>query len=265
MAIIRYFAPQGQPVLVPITKPVTTIGRALGNDVHVPDRSVADHHAQVVFNGRDFQLEELDRQADILINGKKKRRARLVDGDRLTLGEANLGFSMFSELPRPSREEHAADGSSSPVISEVGGLRKLHAFSERLMTTASVDELLETLLDAVVEFTGAKRGVVLLVDPEESQSTPRVRASRHVRREAIEDPSGQISDSIVRRVIDSKRPVIVSDALSDTTFGQSESVMALQLSSVMCAPLLSQGDVIGALYVANGEVKAPMSAISSRC
>ncbi len=255
MALIRYFAPQGQPVLVPITKPVTTIGRALGNDIHVPDRSVADHHAQIVFNGRDFQLEELDRQADILINGKKKRRARLVDGDRLTLGEANLVFSMFSEVSRQSREEQEADGSGSLVISEVGGLRKLHAFSERLMTTASVDELLETLLDAVVEFTGAKRGVVLLVDPEETQGTPRVRASRHVRREAIEDPQGQISDSIVRRVIDSKRPVIVSDALSDTTFGQSESVMALQLSSVMCAPLLSQGNVIGALYVANDEVK----------
>ncbi|MCA9646337.1 MAG: sigma 54-interacting transcriptional regulator [Polyangiaceae bacterium] len=255
MAIIRYFAPQGQPILVPITKPVTTIGRALGNDVHVPDRSVADHHAQVVFNGRDFQLEELDRQADILINGKKKRRARLVDGDRLTLGEAHLGFSMFSELPRPSREETTESGGAPSGINEVSGLRKLHAFSERLMTTASVDDLLETLLDAVVEFTGAKRGVVLLVDPEESQSTPRVRASRHVRREAIEDPSGQISDSIVRRVIDSKRPVIVSDALSDTTFGSSESVMALQLSSVMCAPLLSQGNVIGALYVANDEVK----------
>ncbi|MEZ4227640.1 MAG: sigma 54-interacting transcriptional regulator [Polyangiaceae bacterium] len=254
MALIRYFAPQGQPILVPITKPVTTIGRALGNDVHVPDRSVADHHAQIVFNGRDFQLEELDRQAEMLINGKKKRRARLVDGDRLTLGDAHLGFSMFSELPRPTRAP--GEGAEQSLgSSDVGGLRKLYAFSERLMTTASVDELLETLLDAVVEFTGAKRGVVLLVDPEETHGTPRVRASRHVRREAIEDPSGQISDSIVRRVIESKRPVIVSDALSDTTFGQSESVMALQLSSVMCAPLLSQGDVIGALYVANDEVK----------
>ncbi len=257
MAIIRYFPPQGQPTLVAINKPVTTIGRALGNDVHLPDRSVADHHAQIVFNGRDFQLEELDRQADIQINGKKKRRARLVDGDRVTLGGAQLGFSMFSEPQRPSPSEditvQGGKGGGGP--NEVGGLRKLHAFSERLMTTASVDELLETLLDAVIEFTNAKRGVVLLVDPEETRGTPRVRASRHVRREAIEDPTGQISDSIVRRVIDSRRPVIVSDALSDTTFGQSESVMALQLSSVMCAPLLSQGDVIGALYVANDEVK----------
>src|SRR5262249_51191877 len=129
---------------------------------------------------------------------------------------------------------------------------------ERLMSTSSVDELLETLLDDVIEITGASRGVVLLVDTSETEgegATPRVRASRNVNREAIEDPSGGISDSIVRHVIETKRPIIVSDALSDTTFGKSESVLSLQLSSVMCAPLMSQSEVVGALYLGNDEVK----------
>src|SRR5581483_11640386 len=132
-----------------------------GNDIHLPDASVVNHHAQIVFNGRDFQLEEVDRQAEILINGKKKRRARLASGDRITLGRALLAFSMFSEESaqeaRPDRDEGA--------VSEIAGLRRLHAFSERLMTSRSVDELLETLLDDIIELTGAARGVVLLVDP----------------------------------------------------------------------------------------------------
>src|SRR5262245_50648759 len=98
MALVRYYPSDGAPLLVPIHKPVTTVGRSLDNDVRVPDPSVADHHAQIVFDGRDFQLEEVDRAAEILINGKKKRRARLVNGDRLTLGRAQLGFSMFTEL-----------------------------------------------------------------------------------------------------------------------------------------------------------------------
>ena len=54
---------------------------------------------------------------------------------------------------------------------------------------------------------------------------------------------------------DQRLPVIVSDALADTNFGQSESVIAMKLSSVMCAPLMSQGEVIGALYVGNDKVK----------
>ena len=47
----------------------------------------------------------------------------------------------------------------------------------------------------------------------------------------------------------------MSDALADTIFGKSESVVALKLSSVMCAPLLAQGERVGALYVGNDEVK----------
>src|SRR5215510_12019660 len=98
MAIVRYFPAEGTPVLVPLHKPVTTLGRALGNDIAIPDPSVAHHHAQIVFNGRDFQLEELDREGEILINGKKKRRARLANGDRFTLGKSQLAFSLFTEV-----------------------------------------------------------------------------------------------------------------------------------------------------------------------
>jgi transcriptional regulator with GAF, ATPase, and Fis domain len=251
MAIVRYFPAEGTPVMVALHKPVTTIGRALGNDIAIPDPSVAHHHAQIVFNGRDFQLEEVDREAEILINGKKKRRARLVQGDRVTLGRAQIGFSMFTEveLPETSDRPRNADG-------DIAGLRRLHAFSERLMTVSSVDELLETLLDDVIQLSGAARGIVLLVDMEDGkEAAPRVRASRNVGAEALQDPSGAISDSITRQVIETKRPVIVSDALTDTTFGKSESVIALKLSSVMCVPLLSQGEILGALYVANDEVK----------
>jgi len=161
MAIVRFFPPEGAPVIVALHKPVTTLGRALGNDIAIPDASVAHHHAQIVFNGRDFQLEEVDREAEIQINGKKKRRARLVHGDRLTLGRAQLGFSMFTEL---EMSPHTPAGAAGHPEGDIAGLRRLHAFSERLMTVSSVDEMLETLLDDVIQLTGAARGVVRLVD-----------------------------------------------------------------------------------------------------
>src|SRR6188768_3013644 len=141
MATIRYFPPEGAPVLLALHKPLSTIGRALGNDIHLPDASVAHHHAQIVFNGRDFQLEEVDREAEILINGKKKRRARLCNGDRITLGRALLGFSMFTEAE--ASEPSTSEGDA--LQNDIAGLRRLQSFSERLMTKSSVDDLLETL------------------------------------------------------------------------------------------------------------------------
>ena len=77
MATLRYFSAEGAPKLLPVHKPLMVIGRGSGNDVAVSGEGVLEHHAQIVFNGRDFQIEELDREAEISINGKRKRRARL--------------------------------------------------------------------------------------------------------------------------------------------------------------------------------------------
>ncbi len=285
MPLLKWFPPQGQPRTFVLYKPVTTVGRALGNDVAIPSHGLAETHVQVLFDGRDFNLEEVDKQAEILINGKKKRRARLVHGDRITLGDVEVSFSIFDEPQKVTRSASPNDA-APPSISEtqlhvtnqqLAGLRKLYEFSEKLMMMKEIDQLLESMLDAVIEVTGAEKGLILLNDdafttgptrkekdlevpasndPPSSATPPaRIRASRNVKREAIAETTGAISDSIVRKVIETGRPVIVSDALSDSQFKTSESVLALRLSSVMCAPLVSQGHVQGVLYVGNDRVK----------
>jgi transcriptional regulator with GAF, ATPase, and Fis domain len=289
MPLLKWFPPQGPPRAFVLYKPVTTVGSALGNDVAIPSETLAETHVQVLFDGRDFNLEEVDKQAEILVNGKKKRRTRLVHGDRITLAGVDLSFSIFDEpqkIARFAREPlpagHAGPPDSRPgaTISEtqlqvtqqqLSGLRKLYEFSEKLMTMKDIDPLLEAMLDAVIEATGAEKGLILLNDDAfsnepagdvaagEKREPPAkggtIRAARNVRREAIADASGTISDSIVRKVIETGRPVIVSDALTDSQFKTSESVLALRLSSVMCAPLVSQGHVQGVMYVGNDRVK----------
>jgi transcriptional regulator with GAF, ATPase, and Fis domain len=280
MPTLKWFPPQGAPRAFPLFKPVSTIGRALGNDVALPNAGpgLAETHVQVLFDGRDFNLEEVDKQADILINGKKKRRARLVHGDRLTLGDAELQFSMFDEPGSTRAAAQTPGGTDRPastgggelhktaILQQVAGVRKLFEFSEKLMTTKAKEELLEAMLDTVIDVTGAEKGLILLLEdggvPGEASDgapvapgKPVIRAARNVKREAITDTTGAISDSIVRRVLETGRPVIVSDAVTDAQFGSSESVLALRLSSVMCAPLISQGQVTGAMYVGNDRVK----------
>jgi transcriptional regulator with GAF, ATPase, and Fis domain len=277
MAILKWFPPEGAPRSFVLHKPITTVGKAKSNDVALPEAGLAESHAQVIFDGRDFNLEEADKSGEILINGKKKRRARLVHGDRLTLGDAQLAFSMFDDpmangsVPTAATSARDLERGTSPSDKalaaaqlQLAGLRKLLEFTEKLMTVRELDSLLDAMLDAVIEVTGAEKGLILLLDepilPGQERSVaelqPRIRASRNVMRESVQDASGTISDSIVRRVLGTGRPVIVSDALSDTLFGKSESVLALRLSSVMCAPLLSQGQVTGVLYVANDNVKS---------
>jgi len=242
MPSLKWMVPNGKPRVFPIHKKIVSVGRAGGNDVNADDSSLADYHAQVMFDGRDFNFSEVDTRAEILLNGKKKRRGKLVNGDRLTLGTVEFVFSVYDEVAPVVEPTDAS--------TELTGLRKLYDFSQRLMDLRSVPELLSALLDAVIDVTNADKGFLILTEVD----GPRVAVARNLKHENITDAVRQLSDSIIKRVIDSKRPLIVSDALHDEQWRGSQSVMNLKLCSVMCAPLMAQGELLGILYVGNDNV-----------
>ncbi|MFW6067522.1 MAG: sigma 54-interacting transcriptional regulator [Myxococcota bacterium] len=246
MPSIKWIVPKGRPHVFPVYKKITTLGRAGGNDVVIDDPSLAGYHAQIVFDGRDFNLSDVDRAGGMWVNGKKRRRGRIFHGDRLQLGEVELQFSLFDEATDLDRD----DGKPASSGDELTGMLRLSEFNRRLMEVRSVPEQLEALLDAVIEATHADKGFVILLRDGE----PRVTVARNLAQKNLPDAVRQLSDSILQKVIETRQPLIVSDALHDTMFGSAESVMNLKLSSVMCAPLISQGQLLGVIYVGNDKV-----------
>jgi transcriptional regulator with GAF, ATPase, and Fis domain len=102
----------------------------------------------------------------------------------------------------------------------------------------------------VIQVTNADKGFIVLLESGE----PVVKVARNLRRETISDAVRHLSDSIIKRVVESRQPLIISDALNDTSFKNSLSVMNLRLTSVMCVPMLERGDLIGLIYVGNDNV-----------
>ncbi|GAB5544022.1 MAG: sigma 54-interacting transcriptional regulator [Sandaracinaceae bacterium] len=247
MPSLKWIKAEGRPQVFPVYKKITSIGRAGGNDVAIREGDLADYHAQVVFDGKEFTLSEVDRKGELRINGKKKRRGKVLHGDRLTVGDVELQFSIFEEVTGLDEGEPGND-----VEAELSGLRKLHEFSERLMRSSSLDEQLAALMDAIIEVTHAGKGFLILLQDGE----PKVTVARNLQQQNLPDAVQHLSDSILQKVIESRKPLIVSDALHDTLFKSAESVMNLQLASVMCAPLIAQNQLLGVLYVGNDNVRS---------
>jgi transcriptional regulator with GAF, ATPase, and Fis domain len=247
MPCLKWSAPVGKPRTFPIFKKITSIGSAGGNDVCLENAGLCDYHAQIIFDGRDFNLSEVDTQGKILVNGKKKRRSKLIHNDRLALGDVELNFSLYDEPVTGTAPSITAKTESA---TELSGLRKLYEFSQRLMEVKSVSGLLDELLDSVIEVTNADKGFLILVDDGDA----RVAVARNLNQQNLPNGVSHLSDSIIQRVMTTKRPLIVSDALHDEHFKTSESVMNLKLCSVMCAPLMAQGELLGILYVGNDNV-----------
>ncbi len=252
MPSIKWVRPAGRPKIFSVYKKITSIGRATANDVTIDDRSIAEHHAQIVFDGKAFNLNEVDLEADIQVNQKKKRRVRLEHGDRIDLGKVELHFSLFDEADKDDDEDASATGQSDER-SVVVGLRQLHELSHRLMQARDMNEKLSPLMDAVIAATHAAKGFLVVLDGSDAPHGVRVAVARNLGGKNVD--GAQLSDSILARVIETRQALIVSDALSDTHFGRSESVMNLQLASVMCAPLLAEGQLLGLIYLGNDSVR----------
>jgi transcriptional regulator with GAF, ATPase, and Fis domain len=246
MPSLKWMVPQGRPRVFGIYKRVTSIGKAGANDVAIDSESLEAHHAQVVFDGRDFAVALVDPAVALLVNGKKKKKSKIFHNDKLRLGDVELVFSLYDESASRDRD---AEGQASHT-SEIEGMMKLSDFNRRLLEIREIPHQIEALLDAVIDVVHANKGFVILL----RDGDPEIAAARNVDRETIPDAVTQLSDSILRRCIDTQQPLIVSDAVNDTMFNSSQSVLNLQLSSVMVAPLIAQGQLLGLIYVGNDNV-----------
>ena len=242
MPSLRVMLPGKGPKVYHLYKKITSIGRGEENDISLPDPLLADAHAHLHFDGRDFYVTSIDKHGDLHVNGKRRKKHKLIHQDVLKIGTSELTFSLY--------DEPVADTEAARTMEMLNGYRKLLEFSERLLANYDLNELLSTLMDAVVSITNADKGFLILLESGEL----RVKVARNLKRENLADALLQLSDSIIEKVVRTRKPVIISDAMRDAEFQNAMSVMNLRLSSVMCVPLLERGNLLGVIYVGNDSV-----------
>ncbi len=248
--------PTGIELHIPLVKRLTSVGRGADNDVVVDDAGVPPSAFHIEYDGAAYRLAVHD--APVKVNGAKKSEAVLALGDVIAVGASEIRFSeslppsrrpVPPGLPTPAPEAHGPALSATPAV-DPSALNKLVAFSQKLMTRYELDPLLDLMMDQVIELTRADKGFLILFEANE----PHVKVARNLKHENIDDAVSRISDSIVANVLKTKKPLIVSDALSDPQYKSSESVVNLKLLSVMCAPLTEKGEVFGLIYVGNDSI-----------
>ena len=143
---------------------------------------------------------------------------------------------------------NASARSLIPFEQRFSHLQALAGIGQVVNSTLEVDEVLQIVMDTIVRLMGAERGFLMLRDERGEMVT---RIARNWEQESINKNEFAISRTIVERVIDGGEAVLTTNAREDPRFGGQESIIAFNLRSILCVPLMVKSELIGVIYTDN--------------
>jgi len=235
-----HFSNTEQSLIFPIFKKLTTVGNDIDNDIYIPDITLSPLHANIMFDGHNYYIHSANK-SQIYFNKKKTKKHKFSEYDKFSMGATTFEFIL--------NDEELIEDSDKTVVDQ-NIYKKLLELSDSILEVNEFETLLEKLLDMIISLVNAEKGYILVFKGKDIVAA----TARNIKKENIGNPLRELSDSIIAKVIESGRPIIVSDALNDTIFGSSRSIINLKLSSVLSAPLKSGSDLIGLIYLGNNSV-----------
>ncbi len=91
-------------VPIPLDREEVILGRALEADVRVNDTQVSRQHARLSTSlkgdAEEYFVQDLDSRNGTFLNGRRIRREKLANGDKITIGDTILRFDLLDEIDR---------------------------------------------------------------------------------------------------------------------------------------------------------------------
>ncbi|MBI1795456.1 MAG: sigma 54-interacting transcriptional regulator [Candidatus Eisenbacteria bacterium] len=237
------------------------MGRDAANHVILADPRAARWHAAIFEEpGPSYRLRALGQRCATRVNESPTRSRVLDDGDVIRVGDwrltfhapaaaaaarASLGRLQLTEdvdpigLDPETRELQGPDWGEAGWGREHDGgppLSELFWSIQAVAATLDVDELLETLVIKVEQYTTPSLCFAALVDPDSSLDVRAQRTDLTSQAERI-----PFSESTVRRAIESRLPIRAA-AVRSTSFDR------LGILRALCLPLVSNRTVRGIVY-----------------
>jgi sigma-B regulation protein RsbU (phosphoserine phosphatase) len=219
---------RGQRV-IPLDKPIFTIGRRSSCDLPLTDSEISREHAEITRVDDGYVLRDRGSRYGTFVNGAPLTQDHpLAHGDRIRLGRGGGAEVRFLLADDPVA---GTEGSA------IGGLRQVAALLEALQALGSarvLDEVLTLVLDTAIDVTGAERGFIMLANREGDLELKLARARGKL---SLPGEGFATSRKIPEDVFASGEERIVVDLGDGDLASMHEGTLALGIRHVLCVPL----------------------------
>src|SRR5437870_6997335 len=224
----------------------------------------------------------------VFVNGEQRFEHPLRDGDRITIGASTLRFEQpkeertadlsFDDKPLGHTQllmsakdvlttvlrqsDPSVGGTAAPrgdrvlesLQRKANILSELYEMSKALGAGFDLDRIFKMATDIIFRSTPADRVIALLADgivteqnADEAKLFPIATRARDEKLEAHARKM-TIGRTITRKVMKDRVALLSQDAAADEQFAGVDSIVSVGVRSTICAPLLTEAGVHGALY-----------------
>ena len=207
-------------------------------------------HANIDHVGAIWWVRDLDSANGTLLNGlplNQRQGNALQEGDELVMGDWHLTFTegfpgldgvTFAERVGDLFHEVRPEPAQAMVL--IRGIELLQRSTEKLLAQVDSDAMVKGLLEESLRLLNGDRGFLVLKQKEMGWRTAH-------RVGDVQEGIG-LSRSILDYVAQERTAVLSNQPLADPRFG-GMSLVELHRGSLLCAPIVDEGEVHGALYL----------------
>jgi Nif-specific regulatory protein len=240
-----------------LTEAEVSIGRESANGLCIADSSVSRRHCLIKRDGEAFTIFDQESLNSTFVNDMPIKERVLQHGDRIKIGDSLLLFHLHEADASTSSSRIQFDERASAshdtvrvrvedavqlMARDLCALMKISAAINSIHTSA---ELQRQLLELIFEVVPAQRGAILLVDEGEEEFS----SVFGLDREAGPDATLRVSRTIAQQVLKDGVSMLSNEVQESDTFRAAESVIALQMQSVLAVPLVLFEKVLGVVYL----------------
>ena len=176
-------------------------------------------------------------------------QTRYTADDFLALETLLQDVATGDDEPLATRARELLDRVSSSVkyVDERARLIALYDVSRMLGSSLDIDEVINQVMDAVIQLTGAERGFLMLAN--EATEELDIMAARNIERINLDQKEMEVSRTVIQEVLHTGGGVVTTNAQTDERYSNKDSVTRYALRSILCQPLQARGEILGVIYV----------------
>ncbi len=153
----------------------------------------------------------------------------------------------FDEMVTSVNREGLLDHFQDPGTGGgIGNLEAILTIVRKINTSLVLSDVLELVLDEAIRITNAERGFLMLSNGHRKLEFT---VGRSADGTSIDSSDFQVSSSVLEDVFTTGESICIENAMNDERFERRQSIMNLELQTIICSPLRTQDETIGVIYV----------------